>query len=114
MAYVGTAQLYLITTVQMRIIQENLELSVYFLKKLCKNQIVVTLNLSGSSVGLLVMHGYLFVTKRQERGGGPHTPIIHVREHHCGPWIHYVMLRPTHILHINIVINCIVFVVQSG
>ena len=31
----------------------------------------------------------------------------------CDPWTHYVMLRPAHSLHI-IVINCIVFVVQSG
>ena len=44
--------------------------AIKFLKKLCENQIVLTLNLSGSSVGLLVMHGYLFVTKRREREEG--------------------------------------------
>lgn len=71
----GIAQLYLIATVRMEIILENLELSVYFLKRLCKTQIVINL---------------------------------------CLGWIDYVMPRPSHSLHINIVLSCIVFVVQGS
>ena len=51
------------------------------------------------------MHGYLFVTKRRERGGRQHTPIIHVRKYRCDPWMHWIMLRPAHSLHINIVVD---------